>query len=157
MILKNRKDTESNFTAVITNITIHCHKKDNRYNDHHFFILNKGFNSGKPLVDPCPNCYIISFANATDKDSFFWLAFSLWQVKFWHQHSVGSVIPFLRIGDFKKEFFAKSRMMFADQEIHIKNVAALKLLKQKEMQFRENLILINNVRRMILHRYTKNS
>ncbi len=152
---KIRKNSESNCTSVMRNITINCHKKDSRYGDHQFFILNKGLNSGKPLIDPCPNCFVINFANATDKDSFFWLAFSLWQVKFWHQHLIGSVIPFLRIGDFKKHFLTKGQMMIADHNQHLKNVEALKLLQQKEMQFRENLILINDIRRIILHRYIK--
>ena len=29
----------------------------------HFFILNKGNNSGKPLLAPCPNCFVIIAEN----------------------------------------------------------------------------------------------
>ena len=45
--------------------------------------------------------------------------------------------------------------MMLDFEQHKKNVAALKLLEQKEEQFQQNINLINDLRRVILHRYCK--
>ena len=67
--------------------------------------------------------------------------------------SRGSVIPFLRLNDFKKEFFLKSKVMMEEHEAHVKHIAALKLLEQKEKQFHENINLINDMRRVILFRY----
>ena len=32
--------------------------KNFNYEGHYFFILNKGMNSGKPLKNACPNCFI---------------------------------------------------------------------------------------------------
>ena len=75
--------------------------------------------------------------------------------KFWHQHLVGSVIPFLRLPDFKREFFPKTKIIMEEHEQHVKHVAALKLLEQKEQQFHENINLINDMRKVILHRYCK--
>lgn len=40
-----------------------------------------------------------------------------------------------------------------EHETHIKHVAALKLLEQKENQFHDNINLINDMRRVILYRY----
>jgi hypothetical protein len=45
--------------------------------------------------------------------------------------------------------------MMLDYEQHKKNVADLKLLEQKENQFQQNINLINDLRRVILHRYCK--
>jgi hypothetical protein len=45
-------------------------------------------------------CYHFSKRGGLRKP--FFIAYSLWQTKFWHQHLVGSVIPFLRLNDFKK-------------------------------------------------------
>jgi hypothetical protein len=45
--------------------------------------------------------------------------------------------------------------MMAEHEEHKKNVAALKLLEQKEKQFHENINLINDMRRVILYRYCR--
>ncbi|WP_394344748.1 DUF6943 family protein [Flavobacterium gawalongense] len=68
---------------------------------------------------------------------------------------MGSVIPFLRLPDFKKEFNPKVNLMMEEHEQHQKNVAALKLLEQKEKQFHENINLINDLRRVILYRYCR--
>ena len=75
--------------------------------------------------------------------------------KFWHQSLVGSVIPFLRIEDFKKDFNSKVNEMLQEHELHKKQVQELRVLEQKEDQFQKNIILINELRRVILLRYCK--
>ena len=62
---------------------------------------------------------------------------------------------FLRLNDFKKEFNPQSRLMMVEHEQHQKNVAALKLLEKKEKQYKEDMMLINDIRRVILYRYRK--
>jgi len=146
---------KNNFTSERTNFITKTHKPTTLYMGNHIFILNKGLNSGKPLNEPCANCFVIIFEQEKDKDSYYWLAYSLWKSKFWHQHLVGSVIPFLRIHDFKKEFQNKTTSMLYEYEEHLKNVQALRLLEQKEIQFHKNISLINDMRRVILHRYCK--
>lgn len=135
------------------NFIVKTHKKDTIYNKPHFFILNKGMNSGKPQNEPFTNSFVVIFDSNTDYENIFWIAYSLWKSKFWHQHLVGSVIPFLRLPDFKREFFPKSQLMIDEHEAHLKHVAALKLLELKEKQFHENINLINDMRRVIVHRY----
>jgi hypothetical protein len=68
---------------------------------------------------------------------------------------VGSVIPFLRIHDFIKEFSRKADEMLQDFERHQKDVQALRLLELQANQFHQNINLINDMRRVILHRYIK--
>lgn len=136
------------------NYIIKSHKVGTSYNKPHFFILNKGMNSGKPQNEPFTNSFIIIFDNEKDCDNIFWVAYSLWKSKFWHQHLVGSVISFLRLPDFKKEFFSKTTQLMEEYEAHIKHVETLKLLAQKEKQFHENINLINDMRRVIIHRYS---
>jgi len=138
------------------NFTIKSHKPNTLYLGTHFFILNKGLNSGKPLNEPCANCFVVIFSNQEDQDPYYWLAYSLWKSSFWHIHLVGSVIPFIRIEEFKKHFFEKTTAMLREHEQHLKNVQALKLLEQKETQFHENLQLISDMRKVILYRYINN-
>ncbi|WP_264521153.1 DUF6943 family protein [Flavobacterium sp. N1994] len=135
------------------NFIIKTHKKGTIYAKPHLFILNKGMNSGKPQNEPFTNSFVVIFQNPEDCESIFFVAYSLWQTKFWHQYLVGSVIPFLRLQNFKSEFSPKANVLMHEHEQHQKNVAALKLLEQKEKQFHENLNLINDLRRVILHRY----
>lgn len=112
-------------------------------------------NSGKPNKEPYANSFVIIFQQEEDCENYYFVAFSLWQTKFWHQLLTGSVIPFLRLQDFKMEFNARAKTMMEEHEQHLKNVAALKLLEQKEKQFHENINLINEMRRVILYRYCK--
>ena len=137
------------------NFIIKTHRKGTIYTKPHLFILNKGMNSGKPQREPFTNSLVIIFQNEDDCDNLFWIAFSLWKSKFWHQHLIGSVIPFLRLSDFKNEFTPKSNTLMQEHEEHKKNVAALKLLEQKEAQFHQNINLINDIRRVIVYRYCK--
>jgi hypothetical protein len=112
-------------------------------------------NSGKPQKEPFTNSFVIIFQNEKDCESIYFVSYSLWQTKFWHQFLVGSVIPFLRLPDFTKEFSPKANTMMQEHEEHQKNMAALRILEQKEKQFHENINLINDLRRVILYRYCK--
>ena len=136
------------------NFIVKTHKKGVVYTKPHVFILNKGMNSGKPQKEPFTNSFVIVFNSEQDCENVFWVAYSLWKSKFWHQHLVGSVISFLRLNDFKKEFFPKSKALMEEYEAHLKHVEALKLLEQKEIQFHKNINTINDMRRVILHRYS---
>lgn len=135
------------------NFIIKTHQKNTVYKGNKIFILNKGLNSGKPQKEPFTNSFVIQFPNEEDSETVYWLAYSLWKAKFWHQSLCGSVIPFLRIHDFKKDFSAKADEMLQEHELHKRQVQALRLLEEKEHQLNQNVVLINEMRRVILNRY----
>ena len=137
------------------NFIIKTHQKGTIYSKPHLFLLNKGMNSGKPQKEPFTNSFVVIFDLEQDCENLYFVAYSLWKTKFWHQYLVGSVIPFLRLNDFKSSFFLKSKIMMEEHEQHVKHIAALKLLEQKEKQFHENINLINDMRRVILYRYCR--
>ena len=112
-------------------------------------------NSGKPQKEPFTNSFVVIFQNEEDCESIYFVAYSLWKTKFWHPYLVGSVIPFLRLPNFSKEFNLKASLMMQEHEEHQKNIATLKLLEKKEKQFHENINLINDLKRVILYRYCK--
>jgi hypothetical protein len=112
-------------------------------------------NSGKPQKEPFTNSFVINFANPEDAETIYWLAYSLWKAHFWHQSLCGSVIPFLRIKEFKKEFISKVAEVLQEHELHKTQVKALRLLELQETQFQKNILLINEMRRVILQRYCK--
>jgi hypothetical protein len=132
---------------------IKTHKKGIIYSKPHLFLLNKGMNSGKPQKEPFTNSFVIIFENDSDFDTINLTAYALWKTKFWHQFLSGSVIPFLRLNDVRKEFSTKVNQEIKDHKEHVKNVETLKLLEQSEKRFHENLNLINDMRRVILFRY----
>ena len=111
-------------------------------------------NSGKPQKEPFTNSFVILFQNEEDAATFYWLAYSLWRANFWHQSLIGSIIPFLRIDDSKKDFSCKVNEMLQEHELH-KKIQPLRLLEQKEEQFQKKIVLINELRRLILNSYSK--
>jgi hypothetical protein len=137
------------------NFIIKTHQKDTVYKGNQIFILNKGMNSGKPQKEPFTNSFVIMFPDEKDAETVYWLAYSLWMSNFWHPFLIGSVIPFLRIADFKKDFDSKVNEMMQDYELHLKQVQALKLLLEKEDQLKQKSFLINEMRRAILSRYCR--
>jgi len=137
------------------NFIIRSHRRGTVYRQPHLFILNKGLNSGKPQKEPFTNSYVIIFSNQEELENVYWLAFSMVKSKFWHPFLVGSVIPFLRIEDFKNHFSNKVNEMLLDFENHQKDIKALRLLQEKEEQLHKNIHLIKDLRRVIIHRYCK--
>jgi hypothetical protein len=137
------------------NFIIKTHQKNAVYKANQIFILNKGMNSGKPQKEPFTNSFVILFQNEEDTETVYWLAYSLWKARFWHQSLVGSVIPFLRIDDLKKDFNLKVNELLQEHELHKKQIQTLRLLEQKEDQFQKNIVLITEMRRVILLRYCK--
>jgi hypothetical protein len=81
---------------------IKTHRSGRTYNIPHFFILNKGLNSGKPLHRPCPNCFVITAASEPARESLYYLCLSLKIGKYFSYYLKGSVIPFICILDAKK-------------------------------------------------------
>jgi hypothetical protein len=134
---------------------IKTHQPKTTYKGNQIFILNKGMNSGKPQKEPFTNSFVINFANPEDAETIYWLAYSLWKANFWHQSLCGSVIPFLRIKEFKKEFISKVTELLQEHELHKTQIKALRLLELQETQFQKNILLINEMRRVILLRYCK--
>ena len=119
----------------------------------HFFILNKGNNSGKPLSAPCPNCFVIQFQNEIEKEQVYWLVYSLWQSKAFHPFLRGSVIPFVVLRDVKSCLSDALDKVEASPAQFEKAVVALQGLEQMENKFKQNLKLIQDAKRMLFYRY----
>jgi hypothetical protein len=75
--------------------TLTTYRKEKSYQGSYFFILNKGNNSGKPLLTPCPNCFVCLCKNDQDKEELYWLLFGMWQGKAIHLHLIRYVITFI--------------------------------------------------------------
>jgi hypothetical protein len=118
-----------------------------------FCVLSKGF-SGKPLEKPCPNCFVITVKNDEEKEFLFWLCWGLWQSKKFHYLHTGSVIPFIRLHEFKAFIKEQAATAFAEKEQYNKNVKALQQLEQLEKNYKQNLLLIMDAKRAIFQRAT---
>jgi len=120
-----------------------------------FYILSKGLNSGKPLTAPCPNSFVCICENEEQKDFYFWLLFGLWKAKHFHQFLTGSVIPFIRISDLKSEVVIQAEIVSKQTSEYKSTIHKVKLLEAKEKTIRENLALINDLKRAMIYRHLK--
>jgi len=117
------------------------------------FILNKGNNSGKPLVSPCPNCFVIQFSNEKEQEQVYWLLFCLWQSNGFYQYLRGSVIPFIVLRDIKsciQENLDKAAINPAQFQ---KMVTSFQSINKIENQLKQNLKAIQSAKKLIFYRF----
>lgn len=119
----------------------------------HFYILNKGMNSGKPLKEPCPNCFVLTANTEEELQSLYWLCFGLWKAKSFHYYLKGSVIPFITINDTRKAIAGGYEIAEENKPVFKKSVKALQILEDKEKQYHQNIQLIQDAKRAIFYRY----
>jgi hypothetical protein len=137
------------------NPIIKTHRKEAVCQENQIYILNKGLNSGKPQKTPFTNSFVIIFSTKEEAEAIYWLIYSLWKANFWHQYLCGSVIPFLRIHEFKKNFVPKVIEMLSNIEQHNKQIQALRLLELQEEHYHKNIVLIAEMRKVILSVHVK--
>ena len=121
----------------------------------HFFILNKGNNSGKTLLSPCPNCFSIQFNCNQDKEQVFWLLFCLWQANAFYPFLRGSVIPFVVLRDMKS-FINENWQRAANQPKQFQNmIEFFQAINKVENQLKQNLKAIDKAKRMLLYQFVR--
>ena len=112
------------------------HRAGKTYSKPHFFILNKGLNSGKPLTNPCPNCFVVTTTTEEAKNTLFHLSMMLQIGGFYAYYLKGSVIPFISVDDCRntlKKGLKSSGNITNQMQKHIKAVEVISK-KEKELQ-----------------------
>lgn len=115
---------------------------------YYFFVLNKGCNSGKPLAEPCPNCFVIRAESEAEKQYWYWLCWGLWQSRSFAPYLSGSVIPFLSIGDFKTVLSSADLQLLNRRDAMNQAVDVLQKLLQQESALNKQLKLITELKRV---------
>ena len=136
-------------------VKIYTFNPKNQENKFDIYALCKGLNSGKPLETPCPNCFVLACKNQAEKDFYTTLLFGLWKVKHFNTYHTGSVIPFLRIGDFKQVVMEQTNRVSIKPKDFIQDVEKVKLIEAKQKQIYEQMALLNDVKRALIYRHFK--
>ena len=113
---------------------IKTHQIGRTYSNPHFFILNKGLNSGKPLALPCPNCFVVTTTSKEEKNTLFHLTMMLQIGDFFTYYLKGSVIPFISINDCKKTLIIGFKTSKNSEFQKCIKVVTLISKKEKELQ-----------------------
>ena len=134
---------------------IKTHQSGANYAQPHFFILNKGLNSGKPLKESCANCFVFMLQSAEEREFYYWLLFGLWRAKAFHPFLRGSVIPFISLKDLKTCICESQQKATSNLPAFQKSVATLSKLEELELQYHRNLQLISDAKRAIFYQYMR--
>ena len=135
-------------------VKIKTHKSKD-YTEDHFFILSKGNNSGKPLVHPCPNCFVVLADNAEERELLYWLCFGLWQGGCFRPFLCGSVIPFIHLGDLKKVIQDAKAKVGEKPEKFVEAIEMLNRLSAHQERIVQQLSLIKEAKRALIHNVLK--
>jgi hypothetical protein len=132
-----------------SNFSLQSFNPAKKYAGFHFFVLNKGQNSGKPLDEACPNCFVIECDSEEQKESLYWICFALWQSHRFRQHLIGSVILYIR----KKEMYNLVRDTFqkaqAKNELFQKSLILLKTVNEKDHYFEDLAATLKKIKREV--------
>jgi len=128
------------------------YRKGQEYAQNHFFILSRGLNSGKPMKEPCPNCFACIATSPEDAEKLYWTLFALWQGRKFHEVLVGSVIPFIR----KRELQNLIQQGLQTSEMHPekfqKTLVSLRQLQQQESNYQKMQKSIKELKLIMVHK-----
>jgi len=123
-----------------------------KYDNNTFFVLCKGLNSGRPSNTVNVNSFAITTQNQNDKKLIYWTCFGLHKGKIFYQSLCGSVIPFIRIGEFKKivnenlqtvinkgDFNKRIKVLQKIEQLEINLAKQIKVNKELKIQFARSL------------------
>ncbi|MBD0824455.1 DUF6943 family protein [Aestuariibaculum marinum] len=127
---------------------IKTHRPGITYEKPHFFILNKGQNSGRPMCIPCPNCFVVITKNEADKTTLFYLTMILQQGQYFAYYLKGSVIPFITINDCKRTMLSLSNHNPEDLK---KRIKAIQLIAQNEEALKQNLNKLKQLKQAFIN------
>ena len=123
----------------------------------HFFILNKGNNSRKPLLAPCPNCFVIIAENQEQAEQLRTFCYALWRCRSFEQHLNGSVIPFITIRSFRCVMAFHIPIIEKNVTDFAKTVQALKLLEEREQNLKKTLRAVSEYKQAFVRQFFKNA
>jgi hypothetical protein len=126
------------------------HRVNAEYKKPHFFILNRGNNSGKPLAEPCPNCFVCLCESEADKNSLYWIVYGLWQGRGFEQFFTGSVITFVHLKDFKKAISFACERFNGDQDELSKKITTIQTIQLNYDNIQKQLALMQQLRRVVV-------
>lgn len=132
---------------------IKTHILGTTYTQPHFFILNKGYHSGKPAPLHWSNCFVFLADDEEEKDFYYFLIQGLWELQIFLPHLTGSVVQYIRIGDFIDlveecvNSVNTGERRFQDAQQALKQIELAKDTLQKQLK------LLMELRKSIFHRY----
>ncbi len=137
---------------------IKTHNSNAQYlNNNHFFILAKGNNAGKPMVNPCANCFVFLARNPIEKEYYYWLCYGLWVGGMFRPFLIGSVIEFLRIGDLNHVIKAGQSQLQLRKQALLQAIEMLNKLSAHQSNLVKQVQLIKQAKQALMCKLFKST
>lgn len=127
---------------------IKTHQTGRTYSGPHFFILCKGLNSGRPMQEPCPNCFVVTTSSKDLRESLFYLCLALKAGKYFSFYLKGSVIPFICIADARA--IIKNALQNKEQQAWNHKILKLQKIEAFEQNLKLQLKTISDLKMALL-------
>lgn len=138
-----------NFNCVtMSTFEIRTHQIGRTYSGPHFFILSKGLNSGRPMLEPCPNCFVLTTNSEDLRESLFYLCLALKAGQYFSFYLKGSVIPFICITDAKAVI--KNALQNNEQQAWDNKILKLQKIEAFETNLKLQLKTISELKMAVL-------
>ena len=134
---------------------IKCHRFGTSYKHSHFFILNKGKNSGKPLQQECANCFVFLADDQEERQHFFNLCYALWLGRKFHILLTGSVIPFIRIDEFGKLLHATNNIVSEKTSEYETILKQINDLNNHQENLQKQIKLVDQLKQAVIYKLLK--
>ena len=150
-----RKGKQTLKKIVMLKNKIKTHKSGTAYNQPHFFILNKGLNSGKPFNHYVCNSFVFLADNKEEKEFYYFLLLGLWELRLFRKHLKGSVIEYIRLGDVidvideTLNSVNSGNRSFSDVQNTLAQIEALQINLQKQLDY------LMQLRKSLFYKYLK--
>ena len=135
------------------NFKVRTYNPEKETPENSIFILSRGRNAGKPLFEPCPNCFILYCNDQEERENLYWTFFTLWKNGFFHPYLCGSVIEMLRLFEFKKILQNFIIPSVAKMQENTKILSDIKAVYQLEQKFTQQLKQLNDLRNALVQKY----
>ena len=127
------------------------------YDMPHFFVLCKGNNAGKPSKTPYPNSFVVMGETHHDKEQLQWLCYALWQAGHFRHHLIGSVIPFIRIEEFRKILTDALEKAIQRPQQFEQTIATLQKLNRAKDRIVMQLSLMDQIKQITVYQLIRST
>jgi len=134
---------------------IRSYNPDRPATGHHFYVLCKGNNSGRPSATPCPNSFAVCADTQEAKETLYWLSYAMWKGNAFHPFLRGSVIPFITIHDYRQQLTGALRSLQPSSATIEQVINVLRQLDDQEAQARERIKTIAQVRHLVFRKFIR--
>jgi|SRR6185312_1292713 len=134
---------------------IKCHKFGANYNKPHFFILNKGKNSGKPSLQKYVNCFVFFADSQEEQQHYFNLCYALWSGRKFQILLTGSVIPFIRIDEFRKLLHATNDIVSEKTSEYETILKQINDLNNHQENLQKQIKLVDELKQAVIYKLFK--